>query len=89
MPCTGWNHKHLTRRQPVADALDDKLEVPFKHADDLFVRMLVLWKCRAAVELHPRVRDTVAMYEAGAEAGKDLTHRQTIDLNERHLTTVH
>ena len=89
MSCTGRNHKHLTRRQPVADPLDNQLEVPFEHADDLFVRMLMLWKRRAAVELHPRVGDTVAMYEAGAEAGKDLAHRQSINLNERHLTTVH
>ena len=45
------------------------------HADNLFVRMLMLRERRAGIDIDPRMRDAVAVDQAGPQARKDLAHR--------------
>lgn len=66
----------------------DQFELAGKDVHDLLVGMLVLRKRRAGIDVDPRVRHAIRVHEPGAQARKNLTNLQSIEMNQRHPNTV-
>jgi hypothetical protein len=75
MPRVGRDDEDHPRRETMRNAFDDELELAGEHADDLLVRMLMLGKRGAGIDIYPRVRHAIGMNETGPEAWKDFADR--------------
>ena len=85
----GRDDEDLAGREPVCHALDDELELAGNHADNLFVRMMMLGKHRSSIDVDPRMRNASGVNQPRAQPRKNLPHRHSIDLNQRHRPTLH